>query len=67
MTSGAEADWVGFGPDTEAIEPLTTEAFVQRLTRLSILACRLRQLRRAMNEQHPEYAARPSEIPADPF
>ena len=67
MTSGAEADWVGFGPDTEAIEPLTTEAFVQRLTRLSILARRLKQLRRAMSEQHPEYAARPSEIPADPF
>ena len=67
MTSGAEADWVGFGPDTEAIEPLTTEAFVQRLTRLSILTRRLRQLRRAMNEQHPEYAARPSEIPADTF
>ena len=67
MTSEAEADWVGFGPDTEAIEPLTTEAFVQRLTRLSILAGQLRQLRRSMNEQHPEYAARPSEIPADPF
>jgi hypothetical protein len=67
MTSGAEADWVGFSPDTDAIEPLTTEAFVQRLTRLSILALRLRQLRRAMNEQHPEYAARLPEIPADPF
>jgi hypothetical protein len=58
MTSGAEADWVGFGPDTEAIEPLTTEAFVQRLTRLSILARRLRQLRRAMKRE----AGRPQDL-----